>query len=1240
MSTINRRSFLNRIGLTTGGLLILQSGCALNPPAKSSPGRVSGTSLGDKVADEFASPPFDCGPWVYWFWLDVNVTREGITADLEAMKAVGICGVLIMDVDQGTPPSFNGSRFGDAKWYDLFQFACQEANRLGIEVNMTNDAGWCGSGGPWITPELSMQVVVWSSTPVVGGKKIGTALPQPSAKMEFYRDIAVLAFPTPAADLTGQGYRIPNASGLSDSIHGLYNALSQTQWENLPADQLVLKSGILDVTEKMDKQGVLQGELPDGNWTVLRFGHTTTGVNNHPAPVGGLGLETDKLSRQATLFQFEALMGKIIQNIGPLAGQTLVATHIDSWETGAQNWTPTMREDFKRRHGYDLLPYLPVLTGRVVDSLEISQRFLWDLRKTIGDLLVENYAGAMREIARKYGLRLSIEGYFGEPASDVAYGGQAVEPMSECWSWDRFGERGSVTEMVSAGHVYGRNIIGQETFTANSQEKWLGHPAVVKDIGDWTFCEGVNRFVFHRYAMQPWTDPHCAPGMSMGPWGLHYERTQTWWNMSKPWHDYVARCCYMLRQGHFVADVCYMEAEGAPWKFSPPTSGPQGTSVPPNYPFPPQNGPGSASRRPGYNYDGCPPELVLERMEFEDGFLTLPGGMKYRVLALPDSPTMTLELLEKIKKLVDAGALVIGPKPGKSPGLANFPRCDDRIQKLAAELWDGGKITSGTTPAEVLSARGIKPDFECDQAMVRWIHRRSDDMDIYFVANGAVAGQYPYGGWPVVANCSFRITGIAPEVWDPETGRISPIALYDTSDGMTRVSLVLPAKASVFVVFRRDQTPASAQMIRSITRNGKTVLLVGGRPAQPRVRILSAVYGTEGAPSRVRDARADIQKLIASGNTSFPVVRIAEIGGDPALNVVKTLDIRCRVNGQDRHLVYHDGDTVDLNVPGSNSQAQPQIEILSAVYGEPAEPPRMRDARADIQKLVEGGNLNFPVVAVAEMGGDPAENAAKTLDIRCLINGQEKHLVFHDGDIVDFEIAGEEPPATVETAGDGTVQLCATKPGDYQCALASGKTAVLSIPDVPEPVQVPGPWTVTFPEGWGAPAQIRLKKLVPLNQHSEAGVRHFSGTASYHCYFDFPAELLAADYRIELDLGDVAVMASVMLNGQPLGILWKSPFQVDATAALRPGRNTLEIAVANLWVNRLIGDQHLPPDPERNQRGTLARWPQWLLDGKPTPTGRFAFTTWELWKKSDPLIESGLIGPVRLRTTVRKTVQA
>ncbi len=193
-----------------------------------------------------------------------------------------------------------------------------------------------------------------------------------------------------------------------------------------------------------------------------------------------------------------------------------------------------------------------MVTGRVVESVEVSERFLWDLRRTVSDLLVANYAGRFRELAHQHGLRLTIEAYDGAPCDEMTYAGQADEPMAEFWSWG-FNTAYSCTEMASAAHVYGKRILGAEAFTANDGEKWLHHPASIKALGDWAFCEGINRFVFHRYALQPWRD--YAPGMSMGPWGLHYERTQTWWEQSAAWHEYLARCQFMLRQGLFVADI-------------------------------------------------------------------------------------------------------------------------------------------------------------------------------------------------------------------------------------------------------------------------------------------------------------------------------------------------------------------------------------------------------------------------------------------------------------------------------------------------------------------------------------------------------------------------------------------------------------------------------------------------------------------------------------------------------------
>ena len=462
------------------------------------------------LAGQFANPPASARPWVYWFWLSGNLTKEGITADLEAMQRVGIGGVLIMEVNQGAPAG--KVAFGHPEWMELFKFMLKEADRLGLKVNMSNDAGWCGSGGPWITPKLSMQRVVWTETVVDGARRFEGILPQPKANVNYYEDIATLAMPLPSGT-TGFVSDIQGKTSFTVRVAPPQPA----SFPSIAKEATVQRNAIVDVSTMMDKTGKLAWDAPAGKWMILRMGHTSTGQNNQPAPEPGRGLECDKLSKAAAETHFNGLMGKIIADSHLLTGEerALVATHIDSWEVGSQNWTPLMREEFKKRRGYDLMPFLPTFTGRVVESLEVTERFLWDLRQTVSDMIIENYAGHFHTLARRHGMRLSIEAY-GEPADDMTYAGKADEPMAEFWSWSKFGAASSCTEMASAAHIYGRRILGAEAFTATDKEKWLGHPAVIKDLGDWAFCEGINRFVVHRYAMQPWTKPDRAPGMSVG----------------------------------------------------------------------------------------------------------------------------------------------------------------------------------------------------------------------------------------------------------------------------------------------------------------------------------------------------------------------------------------------------------------------------------------------------------------------------------------------------------------------------------------------------------------------------------------------------------------------------------------------------------------------------------------------------------------------------------------------------
>ena len=1059
----------------------------------------------------FRQPPTEARPWVYWFWLNGNITSNGITADLAAMKRVGLGGVLIMEVDEGAP--VGPADFMGPRWRDLFTHAQAEARRLGLEVNMNNDAGWNGSGGPWIKPELSMQEVVWTETNLAGGQHFEGPLAQPETTAGFYRDLAVLAFPTVG------DYRIPNIESKA-AFHK--RDRHQPSKGDLGSDSIIQRQTLTNLTAQMDPTGRFVWDVPPGQWTVLRCGHTSTGVENAPAPKSGRGLECDKLSKAGIEANFAGMMTKLAAEHGPKSSTkkpALIATHIDSWENGTQNWTAQMREEFQRRRGYDLFPFLPVMTGRVVGSLEISERFLWDLRQTISELIIENYAGHFHHLANAAGLRFTVEAYglgsYGGPCDSIPYGGQSDEPMGEFWT-----PGGATIEtckaMASAGHIYCQRIIGAEAFTANEREKWREHPATLKALGDRVFCEGINRFVIHRYALQPWS-PERRPGMMMGPWGQHYERTQTWWEWTPAWHEYLARCQFMLRQGLFVADICHVQPEAPP------------------------QGPGD-HKRAGYNWDECTAEAVLTRMSVKDGRIVLPDGMSYRVLALSSSRTMTPALLRKVKKLVQAGATVLGPKPSASPSLSGFPECDDEVKQLAAELWGNpngdsvkehrvgrGRVIWSDSPEKTLAESGVPADFSSRQPL-RFIHRRTDRAEIYFVAN-----PLPH---ELTTTCGFRVTDKAPEFWWPDTGRLEPAALWQEQDGVTHVVVPFAPGGSVFVVFReRARKPDAVVLVK---RDGKPILSASPEPRM-KIVVRKARYGVLDDPLRTRDVREKVQRLVDADANSFVVARMAE-GDNPAINVLKTLELDITVNGEPHHLTGTDPELINL-VPAT----APPWSILA----------------------VRGGK-----------------------------NGR----------------------ALLETV----------QPGEYELVTAARKTRRVTIPAGLPESEVSGPWRVRFAPNGGAPAEVRVDKLISWSRHSDPGVKYFSGEATYRTTFVANPKSEIRNPKWYLDLGRVEVMAEVKLNGKALGVLWKPPFRVEVTEALKRGQNKLEVKVVNLWPNRLIGDEQLPEDSERNPDGTLKQWPQWLLDGQPSPTGRQTFASWRLWKKDDALLESGLLGPVQL----------
>ncbi|XHR27693.1 MAG: glycosyl hydrolase [Chthoniobacteraceae bacterium] len=464
---------------------------------------------------------------------------------------------------------------------------------------------------------------------------------------------------------------------------------------------------------------------------------------------------------------------------------------LDSWEADCANWTPEMASEFEKRRGYDPVPWLPAFSGKIIGSAELTQRFLWDFRRTQADLLAENHYGVIQKYAHDHHMGVVAEASgIGMPtvADQLLCKKFTDIPMGEFWL---HGNRDSIIndpkEAASAAHIYGQNLAAAEAFTASPEcAAWKNDPYSLKARGDQEFCLGINRFVFHRYAHQPWLDRQ--PGMSMGPFGINFERTNTWWKPGTAWISYLSRCQYLLQQGRFQADLCYFYGEGAP-------IGVNHSLLKPSVPR-------------GYDYDVCNADVLLHLMNVKDGRLSLTSGMRYRVLVLPETDRMTLPVLQKIAQLVQAGATVYGPKPRLSPSLTNYPESDKELTKLANEVWgscDGktvtehaygqGKIVWGE-PLE--KALAVQADFAAVKGDVLYIHRQDGPADIYFVSSQEQK--------PITAECTFRVTGKTPELWHPDTGVCETVALYRTENGRTTLPIHFDPVGSVFVIFRHDAT--------------------------------------------------------------------------------------------------------------------------------------------------------------------------------------------------------------------------------------------------------------------------------------------------------------------------------------------------------------------------------------------------------------------------------------------------
>lgn len=1194
------------------------------------------------LEEGFVNPPQSAKPHTWYHMMNGNVTKAGITRDFEELSREGFGGVQMFDAGCEIPPG--GLDFNSPEWFEMFRHAASEARRLGLEICIPNCSGWSSSGGPWIQPSNGMKRVEFTELNVKGPKRFSGKLAHAKGFGDWYEDIAVLAFPRPKAELVsfddvkseikdrgftisasrtftangisyqldyphvwhgdaelklevsedgvkfrplqtltvplgrsgaserGMRFQAFDASVTAKAIRGEFSCTAvpkltikrvrpeaKMALSNLGAktfamrqeasvdrsvatpDQLVAKASVVNLTAKL-KGDSLDWEVPEGEWTILRIGHVCNGRHNHPASDHGRGLEVDKLSASAMDFHFEQYVARLCRTLGPLAGKVESGFNnilVDSYEVGSQNWTQGLEREFQKRRGYDLIPYLPVFSGRIVGSVAETERFLEDFRRVVADLFAENYAGELTKKCHEYGLMCSIEPYGSCPADNLQYGQHCDIPMGEFWS--HVGNPYSVSDGNSkfvsyVAHVWGKPICGTESFTANPGKnagRWMTTPFDIKAQGDLAYSDGVNRFIYHRYTHQPWPNNDYLPGMTMGRWGMHLDRNQTWWPFAKPFFRYQARCQYLLQRGTFVADVLFFAGEQAPNQGGNTDGAGRATQT---LPF-------------GYDNDVCPTD-AMHALKVVDGEVVVPGGVRYRVLALPEVEAMSVKMLKTLARLQREGAKIAWTKaPTRAPGLSAGAEGDAEVRKLAEDIFAAGVLKMSASDAlkalQVAPQVAIAGKLPKDVRKLNWIHRREAGADWFFTAMA--------NRTPAEVEVSFRMTGREPELWDAESGKVSPAAVWREQDGRTIVRIPYNVCGSKFVVFRKPASAAHYVTAEVQARAFETKAAVKDAPV-----FLKAMYG---AGTKQKDIAARLNQIAAAGFID-EVINNQLAGGDPARNVPKQL-------------------------------------VATYVY---------RGVTNNIE-LNENRLLTVPAL-----------------------------------------LGRSQNPLPLEWVADerGVQHAWAWQPLTAKLTDAAGKVKTVAA-EVPAPVTLEGAWQVEFPNGFlpnllakGEPEKLTFDELVSWTDRAEKGVQYFSGTAVYRKRIAKPAMPVGA--RLVLDLGKVNEVVEVTVNGKTFEPMWRPPFRLDITEAVKDETIELSIKVANLWVNRLIGDdREFAPDCEwvcrKTSRGVM-EWgikelPAWVKEGKRSPTGRHTFTTWRHWCKDDELLPSALLGPVKLMVVVK-----
>jgi hypothetical protein len=876
-----------------------------------------------------------------------------------------------------------------------------------------------------------MKLLTFSRTVVEGGGDRTVQLALPPVTNGFYRSIAILAYPVRhgalLAGAPGSGRaaikKLPfktasKETGISMEMisQGLRNAPSVSGEEDAVANEVV------DVSSHMSADGALQWTFPSGTWEVLRIGYTDSPQSLTDYTGATLGLEMDAMSPRAFDHYWKQAIEPLLDAAKPYIGTSLRSLVTDSWEAGGTNWTAGFREEFLRRRGYDPIPYLPIIAGRILGSRDVSERFLFDLRRTVADLIAINYYDRFAEHAKARGLGTHPEagGPHGAPIDALENFRSSSYPQTEFWAesgWHRVTdeERFFVKEASSAAHIYGKPLVAAEGLTSMNLAAWSESPGDnLQPTFDHALTEGLNRLFWHEFTSSP--AGYGLPGEEYFA-GTHLNPNVTWWNQAAPLLLAFNRAQFLMQQGGSVSDLLYFYGDQVPGMVRDKKDDP-------------------ARVLPGFDYDVTNEDALLHRMQFSNSDLHTPEGLHYRALALPDSRSLSYPALMWVKRFVHQGGVVIGLKPAGPLGLLPSNKEAEYTQTVN-EMWksceggDASEVRYGqghiycTANARIaLTAMGAIPDFSYtlngepasseEGQVLDYVHRRTANADIYFVRNTQAKA--------VEATASFRTHGRVPELWMADTGATVPALVYkETKDGRTEIPLTFPAAGSVFFVFEHHQ----ASHLVSLQRDGSEVF--------PSVRQGVGVF--------------------SSGSAAF-------VTSEPGTYLA--------IDSDGLHRTYI---------------VQPELSVS-------------------------------PIL---------------------------------------------------------------------------------------------GPWTLSFPDGWGAPASIPVPRFESWTQSQDAGVKYFSGTGTYRAVLHVPSTLLVPQQQLWLNLRQVREIASIAVNGIAVQTMWRAPFVARIDPVLHAGDNTLEIQVTNLWPNRIIGDL------------------------QPGATVHYTHTNVRAYRKDSPLLPSGLLEPVTVQ---------